>query len=96
METMPFRIAYYTDENGNKPFREWLNNVRDQVAAVRIRARLTRVRSGNFGSVRNVGEGVVELKIDHGPVFTVFITRLTMERLSSFCAAETNGLNSAI
>jgi len=95
MQTEPFRIAYYTDENGNKPFREWLNDLRDQIAAVRIRARLTRVRAGNFGSVRNVGEGVVELKIDHGLVI-VSITRLTMERLFSFCAAATNGLNSAI
>ena len=43
-----------------------------QVAVVRIRARLTRVRAGNFGSVRNVGEGVVELKIDHGPGYRVY------------------------
>ena len=67
-----FRIAYYTDENGNKPFREWLLGLRDQIAAVRIRARLTRVKAGNFGLVRNVGEGVVELKIDHGPGYRVY------------------------
>lgn len=67
MQAERFRIAYYTDESGRKPFREWLHGLRDQIAAIRIRARLTRVRAGNFGSVRNVGEGVVELKIDHGP-----------------------------
>lgn len=63
METEPYRIAYYTDELGKKPFRELC----DQIAAVRIRARLTRVKAGNFGTARNVGEGVMELKIDHGP-----------------------------
>jgi len=72
MQTGPFRIEYYTDENGNKPFREWLNDLRDQIAAVRIRARLTRVKTGNFGLVRNVGEGVVELKIDYGPGYRVY------------------------
>ena len=72
MHTEPYRIDYYTDENGNKPFREWLQALRDQIAAVRICARLTRVRAGNFGSVRNVGEGVVELKIDHGPGYRVY------------------------
>jgi putative addiction module killer protein len=72
MHTEPYRIAYYTDEHGYKPFREWLHKLRDQIAAVRIRARLTRVRAGNFGSVRNVGEGVVELKIDHGPGYRVY------------------------
>lgn len=72
MQTEPYRIAYYTDEQGNKPFREWLQGLRDQIAAVRIRARLTRVKTGNFGTVRNVGEGVVELKIDHGPGYRVY------------------------
>ena len=74
METDPYRIAYYTDELGKKPFREWLLALRDQMAVVRIRARLTRVRAGNFGTVRNVGEGVVELKIDHGPGYRVYYT----------------------
>jgi len=72
MHTEPYRIDYYTDEHGKKPFREWLQALRDQIAAVRIRARLTRVRAGNFGIVRNVGEGVVELKIDHGPGYRVY------------------------
>jgi putative addiction module killer protein len=72
MHIEPYRIKYYTDEHGNKPFREWLQDLRDQIAAVRIRARLTRVKAGNFGTVRNVGEGVVELKIDHGPGYRVY------------------------
>jgi putative addiction module killer protein len=72
METDPYRIAYYTNEIGKKPFREWLLELRDQVAAVRIRARLTRVRAGNFGAVRSVGEGVMELKIDHGPGYRIY------------------------
>jgi len=42
------------------------------MAAVRIRARLTRVKAGNFGTVSNVGEGVVELKIDHVPGYRVY------------------------
>jgi len=72
MQTEPYRIDYYTDKQGNKPFRVWLLALRDQVAAVRIRARLTRVRAGNFGDARNVGNGVVELKIDHGPGYRVY------------------------
>jgi len=72
METEPYRIAYYTDELGKKPFRDWFLALRDRMAAVRIRARLTRVRAGNFGAVRNVGEGVMELKIDYGPGYRVY------------------------
>ncbi len=72
MQTERYRIEYFTDDQGNKPFREWLLSLQDQVATVRIRARLTRVRAGNFGSVRFVGDGVIELKIDHGPGYRVY------------------------
>ncbi len=72
MQTDAYRISYYADEQGNKPFREWLLGLRDQIAIVRIRARLTRLRAGNFGDIRSVGAGVFELKIDHGPGYRVY------------------------
>ncbi len=72
MESIPYRIEYYTDDQGQKPFRDWLLGLRDQTAVVRIRARLVRVRSGNFGSSRFVGDGVAELKVDHGPGYRVY------------------------
>ncbi len=36
------------------------------------RVRLDRVRLGNLGKNRSVGEGVYELKIDYGPGFRVY------------------------
>ena len=41
-------------------------------AAARIRARLTRIRAGNFGQARALGGGVSELKIDHGPGYRIY------------------------
>ena len=72
MQSDAYRISYYADEQGNKPFREWLSGLRDQLAVVRSRARLTRLRAGNFGDTRSVGTGVYELKIDHGPGYRVY------------------------
>ena len=37
-----------------------------------IRARLDRVELGNFGTAKFLGEGVSELKIDHGPGYRVY------------------------
>ena len=37
-----------------------------------IRIRLDRVRLGNIGNNRSVGEGVHELKIDYGPGYRVY------------------------
>lgn len=42
-------------------------SLRDKVAVYRIRARLDRVELGNFGTMKPVGDGVLESKIDHGP-----------------------------
>lgn len=67
-----YQLEFYQQENGAVPFRDWLNTLRDSLAAERIRARLTRVRAGNFGEVRTLGDGVVEIKIDHGPGYRLY------------------------
>ncbi|MDD5286830.1 MAG: type II toxin-antitoxin system RelE/ParE family toxin [Desulfuromonadaceae bacterium] len=67
-----FQIEYYQKENGDIPFRDWLHSIRDSQAVERIRARLTRVRAGNFGNIKSLGDGVIELKIDYGPGYRVY------------------------
>jgi putative addiction module killer protein len=65
-------IEYYQDAGGKVPFRDWLDGLRDVAAVARIRIRLNRVRLGNFGVVRVLGDGVSELKIDSGPGYRVY------------------------
>ncbi len=47
-------------------------SLRDKVAVYRIRARLDRVELGNFGTMKPVGDGGLELKIDHGPGYRLY------------------------
>ena len=67
MEAFAYTITYYLTGKGEKPFKEWLNSLKDITARNTIRIRLDRVRLGNIGNNRSVGEGVHELKIDYGP-----------------------------
>lgn len=53
-------------------FDAWLHGLRDRVARTRIVARLARLANGNAGDARPVGEGVSELRIDHGPGYRVY------------------------
>src|SRR3990172_8813880 len=72
VESFPYTIAYYLTETGGKPFKEWLDGLKDITARQKVRIRLDRVRLGNLGRNRSVGEGVYELKIDYGPGYRVY------------------------
>jgi putative addiction module killer protein len=53
-------------------FSDWLASLRDAHARVRVQARILRLRHGNPGDVKPVGEGVSELRIDYGPGYRVY------------------------
>ena len=66
VESFPYTISYYLTEAGGKPFKD------GSVARQKVRIRLDRVRLGNLGKNRSVGEDVYELKIDYGPGYRVY------------------------
>lgn len=72
MHETPYRLEYYADDKGQKPFRDWLYGLRDRAAFARITARLDRVELGKFGFCKGLGNGVFELKIDYGPGYRVY------------------------
>ena len=53
----------------------WLAALRDAQARARIRARVDRLSTGNFGDCKPVGGGIVELRVDHGPGYRVYLAR---------------------
>jgi len=48
----------------------------DDRAIARILARIYRLSLGNFGDVKPVGESVSKLRIDYGPGYRVYFTRI--------------------
>ena len=59
-------------ENGRVPFDDWYRSLVDKKMRAAVDIRLARVRLGNFGNHRHVGDGVNELKIDLGPGLKVY------------------------
>lgn len=72
MQTFSCIIDYFVTESGKKPFKDWLEGLKDVTGRAKIRVRLDRVRLGNWGDRRSVGDGVHELRIDYGPGYRVY------------------------
>ena len=56
-------------------YAKWLDSLRDVRARARVLVRVERLAAGNPGDVRPVGEGVSELRIDHGPGYRVYFKK---------------------
>ncbi len=65
-------IAIYQTEDGNLPFKQWLDSLRDKTTIARINARLGRIELGNFGDARPVGNGVMELRLVFGSGYRIY------------------------
>ncbi|MBI3878464.1 MAG: type II toxin-antitoxin system RelE/ParE family toxin [Verrucomicrobia bacterium] len=72
MFAAPREVVAFRAQDGKVPFEEWLDDLNDKVAVARILARLARVRQGNLGDCKPVGEGVSELRVDYGPGYRVY------------------------
>lgn len=72
MEPTPREVLIYETAEGKVPFESWLAGLKDAVGRALIRKRINRVRLGNLGNNRSVGNGVWELKIDFGPGYRVY------------------------
>ena len=53
-------------------YEKWFASLKDRTARARVDIRIRRLSFGNVGIVEPVGEGVSELKIDHGPGYRVY------------------------
>jgi len=56
-------------------FSKWLLKLKDIQGKVSVLRRIDRVKSGNFGDYKAVGDGVLELRITTGAGYRVYYTQ---------------------
>jgi putative addiction module killer protein len=56
-------------------FDRWLRKLRDPEAKARIQIRIDRLARGLFGDVRDIGQGLSELRVGYGPGYRVYLMR---------------------
>lgn len=76
---MEYQIRIYQTDSEKLPYKVWLSSLHDVKAKSVIRVRLDRLRLGNFGKCKAVGDGVFELKIDLGPGYRIYFGKIGMK-----------------
>ena len=66
MESKPKQIKYYRTADVKIPFLLWFDSLRNLTAKDEIRSRLNRLKLGNYGNCKSVGDGVLELRFRSG------------------------------
>jgi putative addiction module killer protein len=84
----PKEIVAFRAKDGQVPFEEWLDDLNDKKAVARILARLARVRQGNLGDWKSVGEGVSELRVDYGPGYRVYFGQKGQTLVVLLCGGD--------
>ncbi len=65
-------LREYVDEHGRSPFERWFRRLAAPGAA-KVTAALARLGNGNTSSLKSVGRGVHEMRIQSGPGYRVYI-----------------------
>ena len=69
-------------------FSGWSRRLKDANAAARIVARIRRMEMGNSGDAKNVGKGVMEMRIDYGPGYRVYYLHRGAEIVVLLCGGD--------
>jgi putative addiction module killer protein len=81
-------VREYQTTEGKVPLTEWLVSLRDGVTRARITARLDRLKAGLLGDWKNVGGGVCEMRIDHGPGYRVYYGQESKALVLLLCGGD--------
>jgi putative addiction module killer protein len=67
-------VIEYIRDDGHCPFAEWFARLDDRAAA-KVTTVLERMKAGNFGDYKSVGQGVMERRIHYGPGYRIYFGR---------------------
>ncbi len=69
-------------------FRNWLQRLKDANAVARIVTRIRRMELGNLGDSRRLGGGLMELRVDYGPGYRVYLVHRGASLVVLLCGGD--------
>lgn len=85
---MEIDIEFYVTKSGNCPFDNWFSSIRESHTRSKILTRLDRLKLGNFGDCKSLGDGIAELRIDYGPGIRLYYSKIGTKVILLLCGGE--------
>jgi putative addiction module killer protein len=73
VQARPRNVEVYESASGVVPFDDWMRSLKDQLGRAAIDAKVALLRRGSLGNYRDVGDGLIELKVNVGPGYRIYI-----------------------
>ena len=87
MEGRERKVLYYKTVAGRSPFRECRNCIADDDTRAAVDARIARLRGGNYGDSKPIGEGAAENRIHIGSGYRIYYG-IDGENVVLLCAGD--------
>jgi putative addiction module killer protein len=70
----PRNVEVYVAASNAVPYDDWMRDLKDSKGKAAIEARVGLLRRGSLGKkYRDVGDGLIELKVDVGPGYRIYL-----------------------
>lgn len=76
-------VVQQTDE-----FEEWLDGLADRTARKSVVRRILQIEGGLLGKTRSLGDKVGEIKIDYGPGYRLYYTKVGLIVIILLCGGD--------
>jgi len=73
---MEIEIEFYVTPSGCNPFDDWFEGIREMHTRSKILTRLARLKLGNFGDCKSLGDEIAELRIHYGPGIRIYYSKI--------------------
>lgn len=85
---MEIQIEFYITPSGRNPFDDWFESIRETHTQSKILTRLARLKLGNFGDCKSVGDEIAELRIHYGPGIRIYYSKIGQKVILLLCGGD--------
>ena len=85
---MEIKIEIYRTISGKCPFDVWFEKIIEIHTRAKILTRIDRLKLGNFGDSKTIGNGLSELRIHYGPGIRIYYTKIDNKLILLLCGGD--------